>query len=173
VTEALEASKQEIETTAAKEATQMTRSLVRWNPRNTMFRNHPMSRLIDEAFTEFLAPLGATDDALGTDWVPPVDILEEDDKLLFVAEMPGLDRESVDITLENQILTLRGERKFERNEEKDNYHRIERAYGNFSRSFRLPTNVDTNAAKASFDNGILTIELPKSAEARPRKLEIG
>jgi len=149
----------------------MTRSLVRWNPRSTMFRN-PMSRLIDEAFTEFLAPMASTDDALGTDWVPPVDIREEQDKLVFVAEMPGLDRDAVEITLENQVLTLRGERRFERDEEKDSYHRIERAYGSFSRSFRLPTNVDTGAAKAAFDNGILTIELPKSEEARPRKLEI-
>jgi HSP20 family protein len=149
----------------------MTRSLVRWNPSHAMFRN-PMSRLIDQAFTEFLAPMAATDDALGTDWVPPVDIREEQDKLIFVAEMPGLDRDSVEITFENQVLTLRGERKFERDEEKDSYHRIERAYGSFSRSFRLPTNVDTGTAKASFDNGILTIELPKSESARPRKLEI-
>jgi HSP20 family protein len=136
-----------------------------------MFRN-PMSRLIDEAFTEFLAPMAGTDDALGTDWVPPVDIREEQDKLVFVAEMPGLGRDAVDITLENQVLTLRGERKFERDEEKDSYHRIERAYGSFSRSFRLPANVDTASAKASFDNGILTIVLPKSEAARPKKLEI-
>lgn len=149
----------------------MTRSLVRWNPRGTMFR-HPMSRIFDEAFNDFLAPVRSTDESLGSDWIPPVDILEDDTRLVFTAEMPGLDRESVEITLEDQVLSLRGERKFERDEEKDNYHRIERAYGTFSRSFRLPTNVDTNAAKASFDNGVLTIELPKSEEAKPKKLEI-
>ncbi len=149
----------------------MTRSLVRWNPRGTMFRN-PMSRFIDEAFNDFLAPVGSGDESLGGDWLPPVDILEDDTKLVFTAEMPGLDRENVEITLEDQVLTLRGERKFERDEEKDNYHRIERTYGTFSRSFRLPTNVETDAAKASFDSGVLTIELPKSEEAKPKKLEI-
>jgi len=149
----------------------MTRSLVRWNPRNTRFRN-PMSRIFDEAFNDFLAPVDSTDESLGSDWLPPVDILEDDTKLFFTVEMPGLDRDDVEITLEDQVLTLRGERKFERDEEKNNYHRIERAYGTFSRSFRLPTNVDTGSAKASFNNGLLTIDLPKSEEAKPKKLEI-
>lgn len=149
----------------------MTRSLVRWNPRATMFRN-PMSRFVDEAFNDFLAPVSAGDESLGSDWMPPVDILEDDSKLVFTAEMPGLDRDNVEITLEDQVLTLKGERKFERDEEKDNYHRIERAYGTFSRSFRLPTNVETGAAKAKFDAGVLTVELPKSEEAKPKKLEI-
>ena len=149
----------------------MSRSLVRWNPRSTMFRN-PMSRLFDEAFNDFLAPVGSPDESLGSDWMPPVDILEDGAKLVFTAEMPGLNRDDVEITLEEQVLTLRGERKFERDEEKDNYHRIERAYGSFARSFRLPSNVDTKLAKASFDNGVLTIELPKSEEAQPKKLEI-
>ena len=90
----------------------MTRSLVRWNPRGTMFRN-PMGRLIDEAFNDFLAPVGTGDESLGGDWMPPVDILEDDTRLVFTAEMPGLERENVEITLEDQVLTLRGERKFE------------------------------------------------------------
>lgn len=149
----------------------MTRSLVRWNPRNTMFRNS-MSRLIDEAFNDFLAPVNAQDEPLGSDWLPPVDIVEDENTLVFTAEMPGLDREAVDITLEDQVLTLRGERRFERDEEKDNYHRIERAYGSFSRSFRLPTNVETAKAKATFKDGLLRIELPKTEEAKPKKLEI-
>lgn len=150
----------------------MTRSLVRWNPRGPLFRSG-MSRLFDEAFNDFLAPMSTANEALGTDWVPAVDIREDADKLVFSAEIPGLDRDQIEITLEDQVLTLRGERKFERDEEHDNYHRIERAYGKFSRSFRLPTNVDTSAAKASFDNGILEVELPKAEDAKPRKLEIG
>ena len=149
----------------------MTRSLVRWNPRSHMFRN-PMSRLFDDAFNDFLAPVGSPDESLSSDWVPPVDIVEDSNALVFTAEMPGLERDNVEITLEDQVLTLRGERSFERDDEKDNYHRIERAYGSFSRSFRLPTNVDTGKAKASFDNGLLRIELPKSEEAQPKKLEI-
>jgi HSP20 family protein len=131
-----------------------------------------MGRLIDEAFNDFLSPVDAGDEALGADWAPAVDILETEDKLVISADMPGLDREQVEITLENHVLTLRGERKFERDEERDNYHRIERTYGSFSRSFRLPNNVDTTAAKATFDNGILNIELPKSEETKPKKLEI-
>ena len=149
----------------------MTRSLVRWNPRGSLFRTQ-MGRLIDDAFNDFLAPVNSPDEELGTDWAPAVDILEDDDKLVFSSDMPGLDRDQVEITLENQVLTLRGERKLDRDDERNNYHRIERTYGSFSRSFKLPNNVDTAAAKATFDNGILNIELPKREDAKPKKLEI-
>ena len=131
-----------------------------------------MGRLMDEAFNDFLAPVAPGDESLGTDWMPVVDIREDDEKLMFLAEMPGLDRDQVELTLENNVLTLSGERKLERDEEKEHYHRIERAYGSFSRSFRLPSNVDTQQAKATFKDGLLSIELPKSESTRPKKLEI-
>jgi HSP20 family protein len=150
----------------------MTRSLVRWNPiTNDLFRNR-MSRIVDEAFNDFLAPVSASDEAVGTHWLPPVDIHEDGDQLVFSAEIPGIPKEAIEITLENQHLTLRGERPFERDEERDKYHRIERAYGAFSRTFRLPADVDASRATAGFDNGVLTVSLPKSETAKPKKLEI-
>ncbi|MDH3404864.1 MAG: Hsp20/alpha crystallin family protein [Acidobacteriota bacterium] len=148
----------------------MTRSLVRWAPRSPFARQ--MGRLMDEAFNEFLAPMSAGNESLGADWVPDVDIREDANKLLFTAEMPGLERDQVEITLENNVLSLSGERTLERDEEKEHYHRIERAYGKFARSFRLPSNVDTQAATATFKDGLLTIELPKTESAKPKKLQI-
>jgi len=150
----------------------MNRSLVRWNPRNQLLRNQ-VSRLFDESFNDFLAPVRDTADVLETDWLPPVDIREDDGHLVLFVEVPGMNREQIEITLENRVLTLRGERKFERDEDRDRYHRVERAYGSFSRSFHLPANVDTGAAKATFTDGILQIELPKTEEAKPKTLEIG
>ncbi len=150
----------------------MTRSLVRWSPRGHLLRNQ-VSRLFDEAFNDFVSP---ADDATGTvetDWMPAVDIREDTDSLLFIAEVPGMSRDQIEITLENQVLTLRGERKFERDEEHGRFHRVERAYGSFSRSIQLPGNVDTGSAKATFEDGILQIRLSKSEEARQRTLEIG
>lgn len=149
----------------------MTRSLVRWTPRGNAFRTQ-MGRLIDDAFNDFLAPVATTGEAVDSDWVPPVDVSEDDDRLIFTAELPGMTAEQVEITLENQILTLSGERKFAGEEHRDNFHRIERAYGTFSRAFRLPLHADTGAAKATFVDGVLTVELPKSEAAKPKKLEI-
>jgi HSP20 family protein len=150
----------------------MTRSLVRWNPiSNDLFRNR-MSRLVDEAFNDFLAPVTGMDETLGSNWLPPVDVHEDGDQLVFTAEVPGIPKDAIEITVENRLLTLSGERKFEREEDRDQYHRIERAYGTFSRTFRLPANVDASQAKATFDNGVLTVSLPKSEEAKPKKLEI-
>jgi HSP20 family protein len=131
-----------------------------------------MSRLVDEAFNDFLAPVNASDEAVASSWLPAVDIHEDGEHLVFSAEVPGISKDAIEITLENHHLTLRGERRFEREEERDKYHRIERAYGAFSRTFRLPSDVDASKATASFDNGVLTVSLPKSDEAKPKKLEI-
>ncbi len=149
----------------------MTRSLIRWNPKDMI--NSPMSRLFDTAFNEFLSPTSA----LGGDrnlesWAPAVDISEDDEAIRFFVEMPGLTKKDVEITLEDRTLTLRGERKFERDEEHVQYHRIERAHGVFSRTFQLPTNVNPSEADASVENGVLTVTVPKSAEAKPKRIEI-
>jgi HSP20 family protein len=145
-------------------------ALIRWE-RPEVLRTR-MSRLFDEAFHDFLAPLGGHEEIRNAGWMPSVDILETPDSLLFRAELPGMTKEDVDLTLENSTLTLKGERKFERDEEREAYHRIERGYGAFSRSFSLPANVRTEGVKATFDNGVLTIELPKADEAKPRRVEI-
>ena len=106
-------------------------------------------------------------------WRPAVDVQESDEALTLTAELPGLKKEDVNITLESRVLTLSGERRFENEDQRNNYHRIERAYGRFSRSFTLPSNVDGSGIKAQFDNGVLRITLPKAEEARPRKIDIG
>jgi HSP20 family protein len=105
-------------------------------------------------------------------WIPPVDIAEDKDRILLTAELPGFKEEEISIQMESGVLTIRGERKFEREKEGRTYHRVERSYGQFMRTFTLPNNVDRENVKATFRNGVLEIELPKSEEARPRQIRI-
>ena len=105
-------------------------------------------------------------------FVPPVDIYEDEHKIVLKLEVPGLKQEDLDIQVENNILTVRGERKFEKEEKEENFHRIERRYGSFFRSFTVPTTVSTDSVKASYDAGVLRIELEKRAEARPRQIKV-
>jgi HSP20 family protein len=105
-------------------------------------------------------------------WIPPVDIAEEKDRIVLTAELPGFREEQVNIQLEGGVLTIRGERKFEDEKKDRNFHRVERSYGQFVRSFTLPNNVDRENIRASFDHGLLSVELPKTAEARPRQIKI-
>ena len=113
-----------------------------------------------------------SEDARRGNWVPAVDIRESDDAFHVHAELPGLSKEDVQITLENNVLRLSGERRFEKEDEKDSYHRIERAYGSFTRSFTLGSGVDSEGVKAQFKDGVLTISIPKKAETKPRKIAI-
>jgi len=141
----------------------MTTNLIRWNPN--------LERLFDRAFTDFLAPVG--EDAVSTRrWMPAVDIKETPEALTFSAELPGLTKEDVHITLDNNVLTIAGERKFEKDVKEENYHRLERSYGSFARSFTVPGNVRFDKVDASFANGVLNVVLPKADEAKPRKIEI-
>jgi HSP20 family protein len=105
-------------------------------------------------------------------WSPSVDIVEGKDEIALEAELAGMNIEDVDVSVENNVITINGERKFEKKDESDNYHRIERSYGTFTRSFTLPRNVVSEEAKADFKNGILRITLPKKEEAKARKIEI-
>ena len=105
-------------------------------------------------------------------WIPPVDIAEEKDRIILTAELPGFREDQVNIQMEGGVLTIRGERKFEDEKNGRNFHRVERSYGQFLRSFTLPINVDREQIRASFDHGLLKIELPKTAEARPRQIKI-
>ena len=106
-------------------------------------------------------------------WAPPVDIKETPDSLVLSAELPGIDKKDVHINIEENVLTISGERSFSRDEKKEDYHRIERVYGSFSRSFTLPRNVKLDAVKANFENGVLTVTIPKAEESKPRKIAIG
>lgn len=106
-------------------------------------------------------------------WQPPVDIFEnEAQELVLRAELPGLRREDIDITIENSTLTIKGERKRDEAVREDRYHRLERAYGHFSRSFTLPNTVDPSRVRAEYRDGVLTIVLPVQAEARPRQIQV-
>jgi HSP20 family protein len=105
-------------------------------------------------------------------WIPPVDIAEDQDRIALTAELPGFREDQVKIQMEGGVLTIRGERKFEDEKNGRNFHRVERSYGQFVRSFTLPNNVDREQIRASFDNGLLRIELPKTPDARPREIKI-
>jgi len=108
-------------------------------------------------------------------FVPAVDIYEDEQKLVLKLEVPGVKQDDIDIRLENQTLTVKGERKFESEEKEENFHRIERRFGSFVRSFTLPVSVDTTSVAAKYDNGVLAIQLAKKEAAKPRqvKIEIG
>jgi HSP20 family protein len=105
-------------------------------------------------------------------WIPPVDIVEDKDRISLMVELPGFKEDEISIQMEGGVLTIRGERKFEKEQEGRTYHRVERSYGQFVRTFTLPNNVDRENVHASFRNGILEIELPKREEARPRQIKV-
>jgi HSP20 family protein len=105
-------------------------------------------------------------------WSPSVDIYENKDQIVLEAELPGMKREDFDVSVENNVITLRGERHFEKKEESDNYHRVERAYGSFTRSFTLPNTVTAEGATADYANGVLRVSLPKREETKARRIEI-
>lgn len=107
-----------------------------------------------------------------SEWMPVVDITEDDKEFLIKAELPEVRKEDVKVTVENGVLTLSGERKFEKEEKGRRYHRIERAYGNFARSFTLPDEADPTKVKAEFKDGVLSVHLAKSEKARPRSIEV-
>ncbi len=115
---------------------------------------------------------GLSEDAARGTWVPAVDIKETEDAFVVHAELPGLTKEDIQITLENNVLRLAGERRFEKDDEKDNYRRIERVYGSFSRVFTLGGGVDSEGVTASFKDGILTLNVPKKEETKPRKISV-
>lgn len=115
---------------------------------------------------------GSDNEMMRGAWSPSVDIFENKDTIVLEAELPGLSPEDVHISIENNILTLHGERKFEKKDEGDNFHRVERSYGSFTRSFTLPPTVSSENVDAMFENGILRLTLAKREEAKPRKIEI-
>jgi HSP20 family protein len=147
----------------------MTVGITRWNPGNDLF-NDRFARIFDQMFERGMRP--STEETSNRNWLPAMDIRETSDDLIIEAELAGVKKEDVSLSLENSVLTISGERKFEKDVEKESYHRIERAYGAFSRSFTLPRNVRVDEAKANFNDGVLTVTLPKVDEAKPRRLEI-
>jgi HSP20 family protein len=127
-----------------------------------------MNRLFEDVFT------GRGDDKelASSTWAPAVDIFETENELVMSAEIPGIDEKDIEIKLEDNTLTLKGERKFEKETKEENYHRIERSYGSFYRAFTLPNSVDLDKIHAEHENGILKITLPKRQELKPRNVKI-
>jgi HSP20 family protein len=105
-------------------------------------------------------------------WHPPVDIYEDKDGVVLKAELPGMKKEDIDVRVENNVLTMNGQRKREQEVKEDGYFRSERAYGSFSRSFSLPTTVDVKKINASYKEGVLTVQLPKLEEAKPKQIDV-
>ena len=148
----------------------MLNSLSRWNTQSpNLTPRDPFFRLFDTFFNQDLA---GNEDVSNRAWMPPVDIQETEEGYRLIAELPGMTKDDIAITLENNVLRLSGERKFEKDAKKESYHRIERAYGNFQRSFSLPIQVDSEKVEAAFKDGVLTIAVPKAEQARPRKIAI-
>lgn len=123
-------------------------------------------------FQNFAEVSGKEQLAQGT-FVPPVDIYEDEHSLVLKLEVPGMNEEDLNVSLENSTLTVSGERKFEKEEKEENFHRIERRYGSFTRTFRLPNTVDAENVEAGYDKGILKITLAKRAEAKPKQIKVG
>ena len=130
---------------------------------------------LNSIFSDFARPEGDQESLAMGNFIPPVDVYEDAQQLVLKLEVPGINQEDLDVRLENQTLTVKGERKFESHEKEENFHRIERRYGSFTRSFTLPQTVDAAAVKASYDNGVLSISLAKKEAAKPKqvKVEIG
>jgi len=151
-------------------------SLVRWNPARDLAtwpsNLFGIQREMNRMFDNFFNSSDQGEDYALTAWSPAVDIAEHDDQYVVKMELPGVNKDEVKITLESNILTIRGEKKQEKETKKENYHRVERSYGSFQRSFTLPTTVKNDKIDAAFKDGILSISLPKAEEAKPKQIEV-
>src|SRR5437016_10865258 len=125
------------------------------------------------SFFENFTEAGGKDQLSAGTFVPPVDVYEDEHNLVVKLEIPGVNEDDLDVQVENNTLTVKGERKFEKEEKEENFHRIERRYGSFLRTFRLPNTIDTDKVEAHYDNGILKIALAKRAEAKPKQIKVG
>ncbi|MBI5190288.1 MAG: Hsp20/alpha crystallin family protein [Nitrospirae bacterium] len=144
-------------------------TLVPWDPfKNLMTLQDRMNRLFDETVQR---GQGGEPMARGT-WLPPVDIYETDEAVVMSAELPGMDESDVDIQVRDNTLTIKGERKLEKDVKEESYHRVERTYGAFTRSFTLPATIDQDGITASYKKGVLEIRMPKSAKAVPQQIKI-
>lgn len=142
----------------------------RWNPLRDMDTLHQQMNRLFEPFGRQTG-WGEADLMTGA-WMPAVDIEETADRLIVRAEIPGMKPEDIDVRVENSVLTIRGERRFETERKERNFHRVERSYGTFSRSFTLPTTISTEDVKARYEDGVLELEMKKREEAKPRRIQI-
>ncbi len=144
-------------------------AIVRWEPfRDLLTTQDRFNHLFNETFSRLFdgGELGSRS------WAPAVDIYETDQDVVLKAELPGVDPKDVEIRVEDGTLYLKGQRKFENEVKEENYHRVERSYGSFTRSFALPSSVNSEKAKAEYKDGLLTLTLPKREEAKPKTIQI-
>jgi HSP20 family protein len=144
----------------------MRTTISRFEPFRTHSLQDQISRLFNETFER------SSDESSITTWAPAVDIFETEHELVVKADLPDIKPEELDIRVENNILTIRGERKFEKKVNENNYLRVERSYGSFSRNFSLASTVSTEAIKAEYKNGVLTLTIPKREEAKPKQIKV-
>jgi HSP20 family protein len=145
-------------------------AVIKWDPfRDLNILQDRMNRLFEDTGRGIRRN---EEPAATTIWSPAVDIYETDGEIVVQAELPGMDRKDISLHLENNVLTIRGDRQFKKETKEDNYHRIERSYGGFSRSFSIPTSVDEDKIRADYKDGVLKIALPKKEQARPKQIQI-
>ena len=142
-------------------------TLTRWDQARGLTLQDQVNRLFEDSFTRDRS--GRAD--LAT-WAPAVDIYETENELVVKADLPEVNEKEIDVRVENNLLTIRGERKFEKSVSEENYLRVERTYGAFSRSFSLPNTVNAEAIRAEYKNGVLTVNLPKREESKPRQVKV-
>lgn len=143
------------------------KTIARWEPfHGVTTLQDQMNRLFNDAFER------TGDESSLSSWAPAVDIYETDHDLVVKADLPDVDPKDLDIRVENNILTIRGERKFEKKVNEKDYLRVERAYGSFARSFTLANTVNSDAIKADYQSGVLTLSIPKREEAKPKQIKV-
>lgn len=143
-------------------------ALIRWDPvRELDSLQSDMNRLFDR----FFEGRGANGGAVRR-WIPPMDLVESDDHLVLRADLPGMGEDDVEIEIKDSVLTISGERRSEHEQKSEGYHRVERAYGHFSRALSLPEGVDADRVQAGFDKGVLEVKIPKPEETKPTRVQI-
>ena len=143
--------------------------LTRWDPfREFVTIQDRMNRLFRDSF----GPEGKDETLTTTAFAPPVDVYEDEHNVTLKIEVPGIDEKDIDVRIENNTLTVHGERKFEKEEKEENYRRVERQYGSFTRTFTLPNTVNHDNVQADYDKGVLKIKLEKKAEAKPKQIKV-
>lgn len=144
-------------------------AITRWEPFREMAR---MQDELNRLFDDRLWRRRGQEEELGVGFLPPVDVYEDQEALTLTTELPGIEPKAVDVRVEDGVLTIKGERKMEKEDKKENYLRVERSYGTFTRSFTLPNTVDPDKVKAEFKNGLLRVAIPKREESKPRSIKV-
>jgi HSP20 family protein len=145
-------------------------AIIRWDPfRDLVSLRDRMNRLFEDAVS---TARSSEKDMFSSTWAPAVDIYEDESQLVLNAEVPGIAEKDIEVKIEDNTLSIQGERKLEKETKEENYHRIERSYGSFLRSFTLPNYVDVENIRAEHENGVLRVILPKKSELKPRKVRI-